>query len=101
MKKENNIEVTRAVKFKMIGTFDIGDSFYVDIVYNHETQLYDYWLYNKNYDIKIVCIKLPKYRDYKGFKIEMIKNCRDAERHLDYILSENYKTYYRDKYMQD
>ena len=66
-----------------------------------QCEMYDYWLSNKDYDIKIVCIKLPKYRDYKGFKVEMIKNRRDAERHLDYILSENYKAYYRDKYMQD
>lgn len=101
MKKENNIEVARTVRFKLIGTYDIGDGFYVDIVLDRETQMYDYWLYNKDYDIKIVCIKLPKYPDYKGFKAEMIKNCRDAERYLDYILSENYKTYYRDKYMQD
>lgn len=101
MQKENNIEVTKTVRFKLIGTYDIADAFYVDIVYDCETQMYDYWLSNKDYDIKIVCIKLPKYRDYKEFKVEMIKNRRDAERHLDYILYENYKAYYRDKYMQD
>lgn len=54
MKKENNIEVTRTVRFKLIGTYDIGDGFYVDIVLDRETQMYDYWLYNKDYDIKIV-----------------------------------------------
>lgn len=37
MKKENNIEVTRTVRFKLIGTYDIGDGFYVDIVLDRET----------------------------------------------------------------
>ena len=44
MQKENNIEVTKTVRFKLIGTYDIGDAFYVDIVYDCETQMYDYWL---------------------------------------------------------
>lgn len=53
MKKENNIEVTRTVRFKLIGTYDIGDGFCVDIVFDRETQMYDYWLYSGDGGAKV------------------------------------------------
>ena len=60
MKKENNIEVTRTVRFKLIGTYDIGDGFCVDIVFDRETQMYDYWLYSGDGGAKVKYLQVPK-----------------------------------------
>lgn len=89
MKKENNIEVTRTVRFKLIGTYDIGDAFCVDIVYDRETQMYDYWLYHKDCDgIKVRYVKVP---------ITNISDPGDVVNNVEFW--EEDKQHYTDNYM--
>ena len=48
-----NKEVVRSVRQQTIATYDVNDGFLVDVVLDVKELMYSYWLYHKEYGVKV------------------------------------------------
>ena len=98
MAKKN--EVVRCVRQQAIATYDVNDGFLVDVVLDVKELMYSYWLYHKEYGVKVRYVQVPKiYKNDDGYTITNIAKPEDVENYFNPEAWKENKKHYTDNYI--
>lgn len=95
-----NEEVVRSVRQQTIATCDVNDGFLVDVVLDVKELMYSYWLYHKEYGVKVLYVQVPKiYKNDDGYTITNIAKPEDVENYFNPEVWKENKKHYTDNYI--
>lgn len=93
-------EVVRCVRQQTIATYEVGDDFLVDVVLDVKELMYSYWLYHKEYGVKVRYVQVPKiYMNDDGDTIINIAKPEDVENYFNPEAWKENKKHYTDNYI--